>query len=79
MLSRLGRSTITANTVRDIDRRETKAWWSWYGLFLLGTLFMALIASRTTSRPFSLAFLLLMIVVALCVVRPVLGVHAVLG
>lgn len=75
MLSRS--RTAPVNSVRDIGRREKKAWWAWYAMCLFGTLLFAVIANGTVAHPFSVAFLLLVIVAGICIVRPVAGVFVV--
>ncbi len=73
------RSATTAATpvptIGHARRADHRNWWSTYGLFMVATLFVALIAVRTAPTQFSLALVLLLIIVALAIIRPRLAIY----
>jgi hypothetical protein len=64
-------------TVDEVRRRGRRSWWSGYALCIAGTLLIAVMAVKTFPTPFSLAFLMFVVVGSVAVVRPAIGVYAV--
>jgi hypothetical protein len=64
-------------TVARVQREGTLTWWKSYSLYVAATSLVAALAVSTAPRPFSLAFVLLMVVVGICVARPAAGVYLV--
>jgi hypothetical protein len=67
--------TVPVTTVSEAQRRGRRAWSYTYALWILGTLFFAVLAARTVPQPFSVAFLIFVSIVALAVVRPRLAIY----
>jgi hypothetical protein len=73
--SALSPAGAPALTVGDARRQDRRAWRSTYGLCMVATLVVALIAVRTAPTQFSLALVMLFVVVALAIVRPRLAIY----
>src|SRR5262245_220217 len=73
-------SPALAAPVADVDmarRRERRSWWTTYAICIGGTLIMAYLGVNTFPTPFSLAFLMFLVVGTISVVRPAVGIYAV--
>jgi O-antigen ligase len=71
-------TTVTAlpvPTVGHARRQDHRTWWSTYGLSMVATVVVALIAVSTAPTQFSLALVLLLIIVALAIIRPRLAIY----
>jgi hypothetical protein len=80
MFVRAFSSGTIAEPVVSVDeavRRGRRSWWLAYAGCLGVTLLMATIASGTFPTPFSFAFLLFLVVLVLCVVRPAIALYCV--
>jgi hypothetical protein len=62
-------------SVEDVMRRNRRSWWLAYATSIAITVLIATIASRTFPKPFSFAFVLLVGLMVLSVVRPAIALY----
>jgi O-antigen ligase len=70
----VARPTMSVDTTQ---RRDRRSWWFGYGVCLVATLAIAVLAAHAVPQAFPLMLVLLVIVVAVAIIRPVIGVYLV--